>query len=70
MRQVKLFKGLEADIKDLESEVNEWIRQNNVRVARITGNIAPQSERTDGKTRFSSSDILIIVEFETSGKTA
>lgn len=64
MRQVKLFKGLEMEIGTLENEINDWIEQSGVRVARITGNMAPQSPSTDGHSRFSSSDVLIIVEYE------
>jgi len=64
MRQVKLFKGLEMELGTLEKEINEWIEQTGVQVTRITGNVAPQSISTDGHSRFSSSDILIIVEYE------
>ncbi|REJ73026.1 MAG: hypothetical protein DWQ34_23230 [Planctomycetota bacterium] len=67
MRQVKLFKGVEAEIGSLESEVNSWIRESQVDVVGVRGNIAPQS--TGGPStgqRFTPSDILIIVEYETS----
>lgn len=66
MRQIKLFKGVEAELASLESEVNSWIRQSQVNVVGIRGNIAPQS--TGGPNsgqRFTPSDIVIIVEYET-----
>lgn len=64
MRQVKLFKGIEAEIKALESEVNSWIEQNSIHVVGITGTISPQSQSTPGLERMSGSDILMIVEYE------
>ncbi|MFG0332916.1 MAG: hypothetical protein ACF8TS_06090 [Maioricimonas sp. JB049] len=70
MRQVKLFKSVEAEVSALESQINDWIRESGVNVVRIQGNIAPQSESASGgssksMTRYAPSDILIIVEYET-----
>ena len=71
MQQVKLFKGLESDVTTLEGEVNAWIRQSGARVVSITGNIAPQSEKAGaaggglGQSRFSPSDVILIVLYET-----
>ena len=67
MQQVKLFKSVEAEISELESEVNNWIRESGVRVVSIRGNIAPQtvSDSNVGvKGRFSPSDVLIVVTYE------
>ncbi|MCH7688984.1 MAG: hypothetical protein IH899_20295 [Planctomycetes bacterium] len=68
MQQVKLFKSVEAEISELETEVNNWIRESGVRVVSIQGNIAPQtvSDSKAGTTgRFSPSDVLIVVTYET-----
>ncbi len=66
MRQVKLFKGVEAELRDLEQEVNAWIRDQQVQVVRISGNISPQSRGPTTKTdRFAPSDVMIVVEYET-----
>ena len=66
MRQIKLFKGVEAELASLESEVNSWIRQSQVHIVGIRGNIAPQSTRgPNSGERFTPSDIVIIVEYET-----
>ena len=69
MQQVKLFKNVEAEITELETEVNNWIRESGVRVVSIQGNIAPQTV-SDSKTgtlgKFSPSDVLIVVTYETS----
>ena len=68
MQQVKLFKGVEAGISELEAEVNDWISQSGVRVVSIHGNIAPQtvSDSEAGTSgRFSSSDVLLVVMYET-----
>lgn len=65
MRQVKLFKGVEVELSALEHEVNEWIRDNKVAVARITGTIAPQSgNRPASPSGSVPSDVLIVVEYE------
>ena len=69
MQQVKLFKSVEAEISELEKEVNNWIRESGVRVVSIQGNIAPQtvSDSNAGtKGRFAPSDVLIVVTHETS----
>jgi len=69
MRQVKLFKSVEAEISSLEAEINQWIRKSGANVVQIHGNIAPQSAASNpgsgtGVTRFAPSDILVIVEYE------
>ncbi len=71
MQQVKIFKGLEGDIATLENEVNSWIRQSGTQVVAITGNIAPQSHTPQatagslGQSGFPSSDVVLIVLYET-----
>jgi hypothetical protein len=69
MQQVKIFKNLESNVAELESEVNAWIRQSGVRVVSITGNIAPQSEapKSGGSlgNSFAPSDVILIVLYET-----
>ena len=69
MQKVKLFKNVEAEISELETEVNNWIREGGIRVVSIQGNIAPQTV-SDSKAgtlgKFSPSDVLIVVTYETS----
>ena len=69
MLQVKLFKSVEAEVLELEKEINNWIRENGIRVVSIQGNIAPQT-LSDSKAgtsgRFSSSDVLIVITYEMS----
>ena len=70
MQQVKLFKGVENEVAALEKEVNHWIRQSGARIVSITGNIAPQSESGGttsgslGGSQFASSDVLLIILYE------
>jgi hypothetical protein len=64
LRQIKLFKGIEAEVSVLEREVNSWIRENRVQVVRISGNIAPQSVGPTTKDRYAPSDVMIMVEYE------
>jgi hypothetical protein len=70
MRKVKIFKSLENDVTRLEAEVNEWIAQSGATIISLSGNIAPQSERTGagtgamGDSRYPPSDIVLIVLYE------
>lgn len=70
MQQIKLFKGVENELRELENEVNGWIRQNQVRVVSIQGNISPQTIQPEakagiGSSTFSASDLFVIVVYET-----
>jgi hypothetical protein len=77
MHQVKIFSGEEAFRDRLEQEINDWLASTKARVVSVTGNIAPQTVMDTGKTTrlagadpgaarfFASSDILIIVVYET-----
>jgi hypothetical protein len=70
MQQVKIFKGLESDIAQLEKQVNAWLAESGARVLQMTGNIAPQGWSTDVKagsiaaSPYAASDILLIVLYE------
>lgn len=65
MRQIKIFKSVETEVTPLSEEINDWIRQNKINVVRISGNIAPQSERPEGgRVTFPPSDVLVLVEYE------
>ena len=44
MQQIKIFKGIENELNDLESRVNDWLASNPGRVLNAFGNIAPQSD--------------------------
>ncbi len=68
MHQIKIFKGVENDIATLESEVNAWLKSNDVAVHQMSGNIAPQTPGRDtapSSHRFSPSDIMIAIWYET-----
>ena len=66
MQQVKIFKSIESELWSLQDEINDWIRDNNVKIIQITGNIAPQSDTSSagGMGSFSASDVLVIVLYE------
>lgn len=69
MQQVKIFKSIESDVTDLESQMNAWIAESGARVTNIFGNIAPQTVADGSKAMssrgFSPSDIMIVVLYET-----
>jgi len=69
MQQVKFFKGIESNVDTIEKEINDWLRQSGAKVISITGNIAPQSTKPGGgsglgNSHFASSDVLVIVLYE------
>jgi hypothetical protein len=70
MQHVKLFKSVEADIIELEREINAWLtelQQQEGRVLQLAGNIAPQTIGTGkslGSGSFSPSDLFAIVLYE------
>ena len=70
MQQMKLFKSVEADIKEMEREINRWMEElqgSGGRVVQITGNIAPQTvagSKGAGSSRFSPSDLFVVVLYE------
>lgn len=72
MQQIRLFKGLESELKGLEGEINAWLQSSGVRVLSMTSNIAPQTTRGErpgaqGFSAFAPSDILVAILYEDSG---
>ena len=73
MQQVKIFIDLESNYEAMEERINSWLKSENVNVISINGSIAPQSPGGDGAgstrlggNRFPSSDLMVIVHYETS----
>jgi hypothetical protein len=69
VRQIKLFKGVERELGDLEKQVNDWLVNNDAKVVNIFGNISPQTMRDQARTgdpggSFAGSDILLVVVYE------
>ena len=68
MQQIKIFKGIETEINDLETRVNAWLKESGARVINSIGNIAPQSlteSRGPGLSKsYTPSDVLIVLVYE------
>lgn len=64
MQKIKLFKGVESEMEDLEKDVNRWIESAGVKVISVVGNIAPQTRDPNSLESFPVSDILVIVTYE------
>jgi hypothetical protein len=65
VQKVKLFKSIESELTNMESEINAWIKSTGARLISVTGNIAPQSGAGSAPLgSFSASDVLIIVMYE------
>ncbi len=64
MQQIKIFKSVDTELNDLESQVNRWIASEKVRIVSIQGNIAPQAGKHAMQGAFSQADVLLIVLYE------
>ncbi|ELP31972.1 hypothetical protein RBSWK_04127 [Rhodopirellula baltica SWK14] len=65
VQQVKLFKGVDSELPELERQINRWIRKSGARVLSINGNLAPAPAAGSGPMNsFAAGDVLIIVHVE------
>lgn len=70
MHQIKIFKGLEDDATSIEQEVNEWLKNEKIKVLQIFGNVAPQTlaaeavKNTLSRTNHPPSDVLLVILYE------
>lgn len=69
MHQIRLFKGVETDIKDMEKEINAWLKESKARVVHMSSNIAPQTNEPQAfagpKARqFAPSDLFVSIVYD------
>ena len=65
MQQVKLFKGVDSDLPELERQINRWIRKSGARVLSISGNLSgAPGAGTGPMNSFAAGDVLVIVHVE------
>ena len=69
MHQIKIFKGIESELGNLQAEVNAWLKESGVTVVNMFGNMAPQSPTTEAskgltKSAFAPSDVLLVILYE------
>ena len=67
MRKIKLFKGVENELTELEAEINQFLESSGVELISVSGNISPQTHFPTSSDTFSTSDVLIILTYEASG---
>ena len=71
VQKIKIFKGIESKIDQLESDINDWLEHSGAKVIQIIGNIAPQSTPSErggdylSKSPYAPSDVLIIILYKT-----
>jgi hypothetical protein len=66
MQQIKMFKGVDTELGDLEKSINEWLAQSNAKIVSMSGNIAPQAGKHGASNSFSTADVLVIIVAEVS----
>ncbi len=66
MQQIRIFKGVETELRELERDINGWLQESHATIVNIFGNISPQSPSAPSKvgSKFSSSDIMIAIVYE------
>ena len=65
MQQVKIFKGVDTEISDIEKQINRFLRKTGVTVLSITGNLAAQPGSANGPMNsFAGSDVMVIILFD------
>lgn len=69
MQQIRIFKGIESEVAELQAEVNRWLADTGVKVQQIVAGIAPQTTSAAGstgltKSPFAPSDVMIVVLYE------
>ena len=65
MQQVKIFKGVDTELEDLEKQINRFIRKHGVRVLSISGNHSAAMDTSGGPMNtFSGGDVTVIMLFE------
>ncbi len=64
MQQVKVFKGIDAEIPEMERQINRWMRKSGAKVISITGNLTAQSGGGGPMNSFAGGDVLLVVLYE------
>jgi hypothetical protein len=64
VQQVKIFKSVDTELEEMESQINSWIAENSVKVISIQGNISPQAGKHGLQGSFSAADVLLVVLYE------
>ena len=64
MQQVKIFKSVDTELGDMETQMNRWIAESKAKVISIHGNISPQAGKHGIQGSFSAADVFVIVLYE------
>ena len=64
MQQVKIFKSVDTELGDMESQINSWISESKAKIISVHGNISPQAGKHGIQGSFSAADVLVIVLYE------
>ena len=64
MQQVKIFKSVDTELGDMETQINHWIVESKAKILSIDGNISPQAGKHGIQGSFSAADVLVIVLYE------
>jgi len=61
MQQVKIFKSVDTELGDMETQINHWIAESKATIQSIHGNISPQAGKHGIQGSFSADAVMVIV---------
>lgn len=69
MHQIRLFKGVETEIREMEKEINSWLKESKARVVHLSANIAPQTNEpaptgTTKSRAYAPSDLFVSLVYD------
>jgi hypothetical protein len=64
VQQIKIFKGVDSEIPEMEKQINRWMRKTGLKVVSIQGNLSAQPTSDGPMHSFAGSDILVILHYE------
>ncbi|MFK8113398.1 MAG: hypothetical protein AB8B91_14435 [Rubripirellula sp.] len=65
MQQVKMFKGVDNELDELERQINRWMRKSGAKIVSVTGNLSASPSAGAGPmSTFAAGDVLVILFYE------
>ncbi|KAA1257723.1 hypothetical protein LF1_02120 [Rubripirellula obstinata] len=65
MQQIKIFKGVDTEIPEMERQINRWMRKSGAEIISIQSSLAPQPNKGTGPMNsFAGSDIMVVLHYQ------
>ena len=70
MQQIKIFKGVDTEIPEMERQINRWMRKSGAKVLSVQSSLAAQPSTGGPMNSFAGSDIMVVLHYEIEAPTA